>query len=451
VDSSFRRLARIALTGMVCVLAVLAAGRITERLALGQDDAAVRARVERDVREAFGVMSRGLQEVARSVADAGTLVAASGDEENAARKLFDAAQAAAVAQTSDVELAVTAYAPGGRPLAWAGRPSELPKDRLEGDEAWFIAQGALGLRLVYAMPVNDAAGNRVGTIAAEQSIRPPSPSGAATRADQFQFPGEIVPVSLELAFEDIRATPDPDRIDITGPNARHLVTAVLTPSDLAQARAHWRRVTASAAEMTAAVFVLLLCGPLLDWRDARGSRYVVAVGAVALAIIASRILFDLASPADWSDAEIFSAAAYASPLLPPFLASPFDFLVTAGCAGGMIALLFFALEAWRLRSRHVRRAVDSPASTAGFFAAQLAAGMGALAIALSHYTLLADTVANTTLDLLHFSLHPWNAALTALQIGIVIWDATALAAIVLLFRAAYLPWRIARGRWSVRL
>ena len=74
------------------------------------------------------------------------------DDENAARKLFDAAQAAAVAQTSDVELAVTAYAPGGRPLAWAGRPSELPKDRLEGDEAWFIAQGALGLRLVYAMP-----------------------------------------------------------------------------------------------------------------------------------------------------------------------------------------------------------------------------------------------------------------------------------------------------------
>ena len=294
-------------------------------------------------------------------------------------------------------------------------------------------------------------GNRVGTIAAEQSIRPPSPSGAATRADQFQFPGEIVPVSLELAFEDIRATPDPDRIDITGPNARHLVTAVVTPSDLTQARAHWRRVTASAAEMTAAVFVLLLCGPLLDWRDARESRYVVAVGAVALAIIASRILFDLASPADWSDAEIFSAAAYASPLLPPFLASPFDFLVTAGCAGGIIALLFFALEAWRLRSRHVRRAVDSPASTAGFFAAQLAAGIGALAIALAHYTLLADTVANTTLDLLHFSLHPWNAALTALQIGIVIWDATALAAIVLLFRAAYLPWRIARGRWSVRL
>src|SRR6476619_3622812 len=301
VDSPRRRVLRIALTGASCVLAVMAGGRIAERVVLGADDAAVRARVERDVRGAFDVMSRGLEAVARGVADAPTLAAASREDENAARKLFDAAQAAAQARTDDVELAVTAYGAGNRPLAWAGRPSELPRDRLEGDQAWFITQGALGLRLVYAMPVNDAAGNRVGTIAAEQSIRPPSPSGAATRADQFQFPGEIVPVSLELEFEDVRATPDPDRIDITGPNARHLVTAVVTPSDLTQARPHWRRVTASAAEMTAAVFVLLLCGPLLDWRDARESRYVVAVGAVALAIIASRILFDLASPADWSD------------------------------------------------------------------------------------------------------------------------------------------------------
>jgi hypothetical protein len=155
-------------------------------------------------------------------------------------------------------------------------------------------------------------------------------------------------VSLELAFEDIRTTPDPDRIDVTGPNGRHLVTAVITPSDLVEARAQWRRMSSSIAEMTAAVFVLLLCGPLLDWRDARDSgfrirdsRYVLAFLATAGAIIASRLLFRLASPADWSDAEIFSAAAYASPLLRPFLASPFDFLPDGryrGCAHGACLL-----------------------------------------------------------------------------------------------------------------
>src|SRR5262249_13564797 len=156
-----------------------------------------------DVRGAFDVMSRGLRDVARQLADPNTLQAAGGEDENAARRLFETAQVATVAHTDDVELAVTAYGPGSRPLAWAGRPSELPKDRLEGEEAWFTAQGALGLRLVYAMPVSDAAGNRIGTIAAEQSIRRPTAAGGVNRADEFQFPGELVPVSLELAFEDI--------------------------------------------------------------------------------------------------------------------------------------------------------------------------------------------------------------------------------------------------------
>ena len=477
MDSYLRRVLRIALSGVVCVLAVLAAGRIAERLKLGADDAATRARVDRDIRGAFDVMSRGVQDVARQVAAPETLDAAGRGDESAARRLFDTAEAATIAHTTDVELAVTAYGPDSRALAWAGRPSELPRDRLEGDEAWFIAQGALGLRLVYAMPVTDSAGNRIGTVASEQAIRRPSPSGSVSRADEFQFPGELVPVSLELAFEDIRTTRDPDRVDVKGPNGRHLVTAVITPSDLAEARGVWRRMTASLAEMTAAVFVLLLCGPLLDWRDARErrenesrvasldepgahrgsrganakSRYSVAVVGIALAIIAARMLFRLASPADWSDAEIFSAAVYASPLLRPLLASPFDFLLTAATAAELVGLAFFAFEAWRKRRRHVRVVVNSPGTVFLFLAAQLVVGGVAVGVVLAQHALLADTVANTTLDLLHFSLHPWNTALTALQFAIVIWDATAVAALVLIFRTAYLPWRIARRRWSVRV
>ncbi len=472
MDSPLRRFIRLALTGLVCVLAVMAIGRISERMVMGPDEASARRRIEGNVRGAFGVMSRGLQVIARGVADPAALVAAARDDEGAARKLFDAAQAAAVAHPGDVELAVTAYAAAGRPLAWAGRPSELPKDRLEGDEAWFIAQGALGLRLVYVMPVNDASATRVGSIAAEQSIRPPNASGAAGQADQFQFPGQLTPVSLELAFEEVRATLDPDRIDIVGPNGRHLVTAIVTPADIAQTRGRWRRATASLAEITGAIFVLLLCGPLLDFRD-RGSgirdqkrslprspipdprslwrQHAASVVAVAAAIVGSRILFRLASPADWSGAEIFSAAAFASPLLRPLLTSPFDFLVTAACAGGLVALLLFSLEGWRLNWRHARRRVDSPLGAILFFAVQLVAGIAVAGLLLAHRTLLADTIANTTLDLLHFSLHPWNTALLALQIGIVVWDATVLGCAVLILRAAYLPWRLARSNWRVRL
>jgi hypothetical protein len=44
-------------------------------------------------------------------------------------------------------------------------------------------------------------------------------------------------VALELAFEDVRATSDPDRIDVAGPNGRHLVTAVVKAADVSGARA----------------------------------------------------------------------------------------------------------------------------------------------------------------------------------------------------------------------
>jgi hypothetical protein len=65
--------------------------------------------------------------------------------------------------------------------------------------------------------------------------------------------------------------------------------------------------------------------------------------------------------------------------------------------------------------------------------------------------LLADTVAHTSLDLLHYSLHPWNAALLALQTGLVLWGAAAAGAATLVLRVASLGWRIARGEWRVRL
>jgi hypothetical protein len=89
-------------------------------------------------------------------------------------------------------------------VAWAGRPSELPKDRLEGDEAWFIAQGALGLRLSTRCRSTTPA-SRSAPFAAEQSIRPPSSVGRGARALTSFSSRETRSVSLELAFEDIRA------------------------------------------------------------------------------------------------------------------------------------------------------------------------------------------------------------------------------------------------------
>jgi len=95
VDSPLRRLLPLALSGLICVLAVLAIGRISERIVMGPDDASARRRIEQDVRGAFDVMSRGLQTISQRVADVPAIVAATRDDEGAARKLFDDAQSRA--------------------------------------------------------------------------------------------------------------------------------------------------------------------------------------------------------------------------------------------------------------------------------------------------------------------------------------------------------------------
>src|SRR5688572_3238576 len=133
----------MAAAGALCALVVFAAGRLLEWAMLGRDDAAARSRVEAAVRQDLDAMSRELRDAAGGVADATTLLAASEGDAAAARRLFDAA-ATVLTREDEGELAVTAHTADGTPLAWAGRPSELPADRVGGDEAWFFAPGALG-------------------------------------------------------------------------------------------------------------------------------------------------------------------------------------------------------------------------------------------------------------------------------------------------------------------
>src|SRR5690348_9384443 len=97
VPSPLRRLISIALTGAVCVLAVLAGGRIAERVVLGPDEASTRVKIASDLRGAFDVMSQGLRALARQLASPDAIAAAAKGDDPAAMKLFVAAQSAAAA------------------------------------------------------------------------------------------------------------------------------------------------------------------------------------------------------------------------------------------------------------------------------------------------------------------------------------------------------------------
>ena len=442
-----RRLARTAVVGVLCALAVFGAGRLLAWAMLGENDMATRARVEEDVRGSLDVMSRELQDLARGVADADALLAASQRDTAAARRLFDAA-AAALTRGDEGDLAVTAYTADGTPLAWAGRPSELPSDRLAGNEAWFLAPGALGLRLVHVMPVTDQAQRRVGTIAAERAIG-------------TSFPSRIAPVSIDLPFDTGGTTADPSAFAISAPSGQPLVTARVDAAELARVRDRWRRATLSLTLVALALTLAVIVGPLLDWRNVarRGYatrrdgrphyRYVAAVLLTALAIAGARLVLLLASPADWSTSPLLSSVAYASPLLRPLLTSPFDFLLTALTVGALVALALFGVEATRVALWHRRRPLSTLGSVAGYLLMQVAAGIALALLLLGHQALLRDTIANTTLDLLHFSLHPWDTPRIALQLGLVIWHATTLACAVLILRLAGVWWIVPRHHWRL--
>ena len=435
-----------------CALIAFTVGRLAEVSVLGVDEADGRARAEADVRASFDVMSRALRLMARSLADPESVRAAGVGDAKAARRLFAAADAA-LAQADAADVAVTAYGADGRPVAWAGRPSELPLDRLQGEEAWFFAPGALGLRLVYVTPVVGADGGRIGAVAAEWSLTSGT-SPSASDADAFRYPTRVAPISLELNFESARTSANPSAFEVTAPSGRRLLTASVSARDLERTRGQWRRVTVSLSLVTMALGIVLLCGPLLDWRNrlARMAPYALAVALVASVVVAGRVLALLASPADWSNATLFSGVEYASALLGPLLTSPLDFLLTATAAASIVAMLLFAGEASRVALRHRRRPVAGAADTISYAATQVGAGIALAGLLVAYHGLLRDTVANTTLDLLHFSLHPLdNGARLALQIGLIVWHATALGCGVMLLRAAVVRWSVPPSGRRIRV
>ncbi len=77
------------------------------------------------------------------------------DEPSAPRRLFEAIDT--MLDPAADGPALTIYDVSGRPLAWAGRPSELPPDRVVDGANLFVAHAALGLRLVAVEPIVESA------------------------------------------------------------------------------------------------------------------------------------------------------------------------------------------------------------------------------------------------------------------------------------------------------
>jgi signal transduction histidine kinase len=453
---SSRRVLRIGIGGVLCALLTLAAGWLAQRTALGADDAGMRMRVEREVRSAFDQMSRRLREMALRAGDPATIREAIDGDTAAVRRLMTTASRM-VSEDVPFDSALTIYGTDNQPLAWAGRPSDLPADRLQDEEAWFAAPSASGLRLMYVRPVISN-GARIATIAVERPVTLGEDAIGRTVSglqgqdlDAFRFPTWIADVSMQLRYEGEPTADGATTFAVEDPGGNRLLTATVDPEDLAATRTAWQAATRSAALMVLAVAVLLFTAPLFDWRTRTRSvrLYAVSLALMCAAIVTARIIMRATSPADWSDAPIFSGVDYASPLLAPLLTSPFDLLLTAGASFAIVSLLLFAIESLRLHARQHRRVASD--ALLPFLGTQLLAGAAVAAVFFAHVSMLRDTVTHASLDLLHFSLHPWETSRLTMQVGLLMAHASAIGLAVVILRAALYRWRIPRASWRVWL
>jgi hypothetical protein len=185
---------RVARAGLVAALLVALAGWAVERTRFGASDQDTVLRVERELRQRFEASADTLGAIAaQAAAERGSIRAAPRDRA-AVKRLFDAADAA-LKDEPPGRTGITLYDAGAAPLAWAGRVSDLPRARIDGPSALFVAASALGPRLVRVEPVTDSdRSGRIATIAVEQTLGTVQ-SGPGV-ADTFILSTSLVPVAI---------------------------------------------------------------------------------------------------------------------------------------------------------------------------------------------------------------------------------------------------------------
>ena len=428
---------RLLAAGLTAAALVGLAGGAFEWWRFGPDEDAAAARVEARVQAEFRTIARVLEEVADTVAAAPEAVAGLAAPSEEARALFDLVARARAGAGGDEDVAVTLYDARDDARAWIGRPSDIPAgaDRLKGPAAFFLAPSPVGLRLVHVRPVGGPEGRRPGTVAAEHVISPAGP-GATIRPTVYTFQTPLAPVSLRTRWEGAGDEAPEGAFIVRSPSGEPLAEASVDAGDLRLARHRLHRRVVGAVLVAGGIGLLLLIGPLLDRRAAASGA--VSIGrasalAVALLLAGAGII---RTGVWWSAGGRLSTAA--------------DLMVWGWTAAALAALAAGPAAQLPILFRGRRRTIGGAALR--FAGTQLLAGALVALLIVGFERLLGAALDPASVELRHFSLHPWSRTRMLLLGGIIGLHSAALWAGVLIFVGVAAGWsvrRTARDRWAL--
>jgi signal transduction histidine kinase len=452
VPSFVRRAARRVLAGgLVSLVAVVLGGFAGERVRYGPDFPAARDRISTDVRHQLSTLSRDLDAAVERVnADPVLATAVETREQTARRELFERLAEAAATLTMPT-VAVSIYGMDARAVAWAGRPSPLPAERITGPGALFLAPSSTGLRLtrVSAVVAPGVPERRIGTIVAEAPVLR---NADTLESDHFVLQTSLIAVPLRLTFESGTNLPA-DAIVIRDDNGLPLARVDVSEQDVEDARRGWRAGVAALVLVLLGTVLLLLTGPLLDWRrltQSAAHHVTLTLGLLGL-LVSARVAAWFAVRLAQLDHPPLASPELAGPFFVA-LASPADFLLSALLVGACVGLAASSFEQWR-QGRRLRVRVIPDAGLGelvAFMLAQVASGALVGLLLVSYESFLRTRLALMPYDVLHFSLHPFDWGRLSVGTGMVILHAAMLALIVLLFRMAMARWVVAGDRRWMR-
>ena len=347
---------------------------------------------------------------------------------DAARELFELVdRRLAEAGTVPDTVAVTVYDKTGVALAWVGRPADAPnQDRLTGPSAFFVAPSALGLRLVHILPILGADHRRVGSVAVEHVLLP-APATATIPDSGYVLETPLGPASLRTRVVGAGDRPRDNTFLLHAPGGEPLLEVAMAPADLDNARRVWRQQVLASALTIAAMTCLLLIGPILD-------RRMSATTAVGFLRTTASALALLAIAAAIAAVAMFIGLGRWPPAGALLLGGGLTIATAVALVAGPVLRLRIALRARR-------RTMDGFLTS--FLARQLLGGVVVAIVLVAFARLLPRVVDPATVDLRHFSLHPWNATRLALLTGILATHAAVLWTCTLILTAALSTWRMA--------